>query len=328
MNKYPTLHRHRVGPMPARRRAMLILAGLLFIAAMHWIVPTSPHAFHALHIVLRKLFIVPIILAAAWFGLRGAMVAAGISSLLYGPHILVSWTGQFAENLNQLADMALFWVVAAIAGLLYERERAATLKAEQAHHGTLEALASALDAREHETDRHSERVADLALRIAERFGLNDSQLRVLRDAARLHDVGKIGVRDQLLLKPGKLDDAERQQMQQHAEIGSRIVHRLPSLHEAAELIRCHHERYDGTGYPRGLRGESIPLAARIFTVADVYDALTNDRPYRKAMPYPQAMRMIHEGSGSAFDPSVVAAFEAEMQARSHDAPAQREEAGV
>jgi HD-GYP domain-containing protein (c-di-GMP phosphodiesterase class II) len=300
-----TTHRSRVFYW----RVGLLVVLLLVIAVAHWGLPTTPHALHAMHVVLRKLFIVPIVLAGAWFGIRGAVVAAAVSTVLYAPHVLLNWSGQTGENLNQAADIGLFWIVGILAGILFEREHLAMRSAEQAHHGTLEALASALDAREHETDRHSHRVADLAVRMGGQMGLTNREIRTLREAARLHDVGKIGIPDQVLLKPGAFNPTERQMMQEHAEIGSRIVGRLPSLREAAALILCHHERFDGSGYPRGLAGEAIPLPARIFAVADVYDALTNDRPYQQAMPHADAMVIIREDSGHAFDPTVLDVFE-------------------
>lgn len=300
-----TTHRSRVYYW----RVGLLVALLLVIAVAHWGLPTTPHALHAVHVVLRKLFIVPIVLAGAWFGIRGAVVAAAVSTVLYAPHVLLNWSGQTGENLNQAADTGLFWIVGVLAGVLFEREHRAVQSAEQAHRGTLEALASALDAREHETDRHSHRVADLAVRIGRQMGLTNREIRTLREAARLHDVGKIGIPDQVLLKPGCFNTNERQMMQAHAEIGSRIVGQLPSLREAAGLILCHHERFDGSGYPRGLAAEAIPLPARIFAVADVYDALTNDRPYRQAMSHAHAMVLIRQGRGSAFDPAVLDAFE-------------------
>jgi hypothetical protein len=290
-------------------RVILLLLLLLGIASVHWVLPVSPHVFHAAHIVFRKLFVVPIVLGGAWFGMRGAVAAAVISTALYAPHVVMDWSGQVGENLNQSTDVALFWLVGLLAGWLFQREHAARRNAEQAHQGTLEALAAALDAREHETDCHSVRVAELAVRVGVYIGIHEDELRVLREAARLHDVGKIGIPDRVLLKPGPLTDRERQLMQRHAEIGSKIVGSLPSLRAAAELILCHHERFDGTGYPRQLKGREIPLAAKVFSIADVYDALTSDRPYRAALSQQEALSMIRAQAGHAFDPEVVDAFE-------------------
>lgn len=313
------------GPRADRVRSILVLVLLLGLGLTHALVPVEPEVFHAMHVAFRKLFLVPIVLAGAWFGLRGTVVAAAISTALYTPHILMDWTGQTGENLNQSADIALFWVVGLLVGWLLQRERESTIKAEQAHQGTLEALATALDAREHDTDSHSGRVAELAVRVGNYIGLAEDEIRILREAARLHDVGKIGIPDHVLLKPGPLDERERRLMQRHAEIGSEIVSRIPSLRAAAELILCHHERFDGTGYPRQLKDKEIPLAAKVFSVADVYDALTNDRPYRSALTQQQALAFIKEQSGKAFDPDIVEAFDAVLVKDSDD-PSQRQQA--
>ena len=138
------------------RRVTLIFVSLLAIAIAHWLLPTTPHALHAVHVVLRKTFIVPIVLAGSWFGIRGVVAAAAISTVFFSLHVLMDWSGQTEENLNQAADVGLFWIVGVLAGYLFERKHRAMRAAEQAHHGILEALASALDAREHNTDRHDE----------------------------------------------------------------------------------------------------------------------------------------------------------------------------
>ena len=300
---------NRLRLYPPANRIALILSLLFLISVLHWLLPVSPHVFHGVHIVLRKMFIVPIVLAGAWYGWRGAFVAAAISTLLYGPHVLFDWSNRTSENLNQISDIVMFWAIGLLSGYLFDRYRVANHRSEQAHRGTLDALALALDAREHDTDRHSERVADLATRLGRAVNLPDTEIEVLREAARLHDVGKIGVPDRILLKPGPLNDAERRLMQSHVEIGCRIVGRMPSLQKAAELIRFHHERFDGTGYPRGLKGDEIPLAAKVFAVADVFDALTNDRPYRLAMSPDEAISVIKEQTGQAFAPDIMAVFE-------------------
>jgi HD-GYP domain-containing protein (c-di-GMP phosphodiesterase class II) len=158
-------------------------------------------------------------------------------------------------------------------------------------------------------------VADLACRIGERMGLQARQVLRLAQAAVLHDVGKIGVADNVLHKPGGLDEVEKAQMRQHAEKGYRILSAAPHLHGVAELVYAHHEWYDGTGYPRGLQGDQIPLEARIFAVADVFDALTSDRPYRRAMNRDEALRIIQEQRGRHFDPEVVRVFLAVLRER-------------
>lgn len=303
----------QVDASSTRRRWLVI--GLLIAAIMIWhgATPLTPGWMHAAHILLRKLFVVPILLAAIWFGMRGAIIAATVVSLVYLPYMFVAWSGQTAENMNQGGEVVTFWIVGVLAGWLATRERRALQRAADMSRDALKALVAALDAREHQTEQHSHRVAELAGRIGRRLRLDSRSLTVLREAAVLHDVGKIGVPDQVLLKPGPLTDEERRIMQSHAEMGYEILSAATHLREVAELVYAHHERFDGTGYPRGLAGQAIPLGARIFAIADVYDALTSDRPYRSAMAHDEAMRLIDEQDGRAFDPDVIAAFTAEIQ---------------
>ncbi len=290
------------------RRWLVVLLLIVVVAVSHWATPPASGWLHALHIVLRKLFIVPILLGAIWFGIRGAIVSAGLVSIIYTPYILIAWSGRLAENLNQSGEIVTFWVVGLLAGWLATRETNALRRAADASRDTLRALVAALDAREHQTEQHSHRVAKLSLRIGEKLGLGARDLATLHEAALLHDVGKIGVPDHVLLKPGPLTDDERAIMQQHAEVGHAILNATNHLRGVADLVHAHHERFDGTGYPRGLAGNGIPLGARIFAVADVFDALTSDRPYRQAMPESDALELIVAASGSHFDPRVVAAF--------------------
>ncbi len=182
---------------------------------------------------------------------------------------------------------------------------------ERADAAFAEALAEALDIREHETGDHSKRVACHTLVLARRFISDPHRLRQIYWGALLHDIGKIGVPDAILLKQGALDDAEWREMRTHPEKGYRIVAQIPGMKEAAELILSHEERFDGSGYPRGLRGEQICLGARLFAVIDTLDAMTSDRPYRKGGSFDQAYDEIAGMSGIQFDPLAVQAFMAE-----------------
>jgi len=193
------------------------------------------------------------------------------------------------------------------------RER--TLKLNEALHDveesykiTLEALVTALDAREHETQAHSQRVREYTLTLAQRLGLKHDDLIQTGRGALLHDVGKIGVRDSILLKPGKLNEAEWVEMRKHPQIGYNILQSIEFLSPAAEIVLCHQERWDGTGYPNRLAGLDIPLGARIFAVVDTMDAMTSDRPYRKALSFESAISEIRSCSGSQFDPRIAEAF--------------------
>jgi len=173
---------------------------------------------------------------------------------------------------------------------------------------TLEALVAALDAREHETKAHSKRVSEYTLYLAREMSVDPTQLDVIRRGAMLHDIGKIGISDTILLKPGKLTAEEWVVMQKHPQIGYWILDGIDALKSASDIVLSHHERYEGGGYPRGLKGEGIPLGARIFAVADTLDVMTSDRPYRKALSYDEARLEITRFSGRQFDPEVVKHF--------------------
>jgi len=180
---------------------------------------------------------------------------------------------------------------------------------ENAYTHTLYALVSALDAREHETSDHSQRVVRYTVAIAKIMGIEEPELGEIARGALLHDIGKIGVPDAILLKPGPLNSTEWEEMRRHPDIGFQILRSIPFLRVPAEIVLSHQERFDGRGYPRGLRGEEIPLGARIFAVADTLDAMTSDRSYRAGTTFAAARAEIVRCSGTQFDPEVVRAFE-------------------
>ncbi len=179
---------------------------------------------------------------------------------------------------------------------------------DEASESTLDALLAALDARERETKAHSKRVGDYAVHLAGMLGVRGGDLEVIRRGAMLHDIGKIGISDGILLKPGQLTEAEWHEMRRHPQIGYWILSAVEPLRGAAEIVLCHHERYDGRGYPRGLQGVEIVLGARIFSVIDTLDAMTSDRPYHRGLSWDEARREIAANAGTQFDPAVVAAF--------------------
>ena len=175
-------------------------------------------------------------------------------------------------------------------------------------------LCAALNLRDHVTSGHARRVTELACVVARQIGLPKEEMRQIEKAAILHDIGKIGVADAVLSKPGPLSQVEWTEMKRHPELGYQMLQGIDFLKEAAEIVYAHHERFDGHGYPRGLQGEAIPLGARIFAVVDAYDAMTSHRPYRRAVPHREAVVEIIRNSGTQFDPRVVRAFlEAERQ---------------
>ncbi|MBI1727732.1 MAG: response regulator [Candidatus Rokubacteria bacterium] len=185
---------------------------------------------------------------------------------------------------------------------------AALNELDDTYRSTIEALGSALDTRDIGTHAHSRRVVGYSLALARAHGLPESQLRDLEHGVLLHDIGKIGIPDGILLKPGPLAPEEWKIMRTHPDLGRRLVEPIPFLRGAVPIVYHHHERWDGTGYPSGLRGETIPLGARIFAAADAFDAMTFDRPYSVAISFEAARREIERCSGTHFDPAVVETF--------------------
>jgi putative nucleotidyltransferase with HDIG domain len=191
----------------------------------------------------------------------------------------------------------------------YRRERARAQQLRRSYKATVRALSNAVEARDAYTGQHAERVAAYGLAIARATGINVADEPQLEFGFLLHDIGKVGVPDELLFKPAALSKEELGRIARHAEIGAAILGHVDFLDEAMLIVRHHHERWDGSGYPDGLEGEEIPLAARVFAIADTLDALTTDRPYRRAVGWAAAREVIREGSGSQFDPAVVRAYE-------------------
>ena len=235
----------------------------------------------------------------------------------------------YAEGLYALSDAAIasarhaalksaghaMLIVLATGGLLYPlilrltsrlsnfSERLLTANLE-----TAQVLGSAIAQRDSDTDAHNYRVTLYAVHLAEAAGLDADALRALIKGAFLHDVGKIGIRDHILLKPGKLDADEFSIMKTHVDHGLEIIRRSGWLTDAADVIGAHHEKFDGSGYPKGLKGDTIPIAARIFAIADVFDALTSRRPYKEPFSFEAALQMLQQGRGVHFDPELLDLF--------------------
>lgn len=195
-----------------------------------------------------------------------------------------------------------------IVGSRTSRLRATMEDLERSYDSTLEAMGDALDLRDEETEGHSRRVTAYTIAIARAMGMNSEELKIIARGAFLHDIGKIATPDAILLKPGRLDEKETTIMRQHCERGYEIVRKIPFLEGASAIVYAHQERFDGTGYPRGLSGTDIPLGARIFAIADTLDAITSDRPYRKGASFQSARDEITRCAGSQFDPSIVEVF--------------------
>ena len=227
-----------------------------------------------------------------------------------------------AAALVTLGSVALFF---ALSGVFRDSTRRLRRQSEalsrsfdelvDAHGQSLEALAAALETRDRETEGHSVRVTQYSRALGEALGLSTEELGALQSGALLHDIGKIGVPDAILRKPGPLLSHEWEQMRRHPEIGAGMVGRIAFLETALPVVRHHHERFDGAGYPDRLENDGIPLTARIFAVADTFDAMTSDRPYRRAVPIPEARDEIANSSGTQFDPRIVEAFLSIPEAR-------------
>jgi HD-GYP domain-containing protein (c-di-GMP phosphodiesterase class II)/putative methionine-R-sulfoxide reductase with GAF domain len=224
------------------------------------------------------------------------------------------WTNaRITDNLHTLANQA---AIALERNRLLVVTRKQAEEIEDAYHElettydqTLIALSSALDARDRETEGHSLRVAQIAHHLGKRLGLSQEESKALGRGSILHDIGKIGISDSVLLKTGPLSAQEWKSMRLHPDIGARIIEGIPFLKDALPVIRFHQERWDGSGYPIGLKGQEIPLLARIFSVVDAFDALTNDRPYRKKMLLGDAIKYLKNEAGILFDPAIVTEFE-------------------
>lgn len=214
----------------------------------------------------------------------------------------------FVRNPWEVHEADLFATVAGVLASLAAR-LVAEEEAVHARENAIHALGLALEYRDDDTKGHTDRVTSLALQTAQEMDLSEGDIAALRWGAYLHDIGKIAIPDAILHKPGKLDDAEWLAMKTHTTIGHSFADRLSFLPKAAlDVVRHHHERWDGNGYPAKLAGEAIPLLARIFSVADVYDALTSERPYKRAWSHEEAMAEICRSAGKQFDPLVVVAF--------------------
>jgi putative nucleotidyltransferase with HDIG domain len=297
--------------------AVLVASSVLLLATLHSVIGVSTHPTHVFHLILRFLYLFPIVGAALWYGLPGGLLTASAVSLVFVAHILTAWPGQTMENANQFAMIGIYFLFGVVSGVFVrarDRERALRLaghlRAERA--ALIEGIAgliTALGFRDDDTRKHCERVSGLAVEIGRRRGLAGERLEALRLAALVHDLGKIGIPDDVLLKPETLTEAERARIERHPEIAAEILRRIHGAREIAEIVLCHHECPDGSGYPRGLTRDRIPPESGILRVADVYSALTESRNYKPRLGYREALETMKEWGETKLDTQSVTALE-------------------
>jgi putative nucleotidyltransferase with HDIG domain len=218
--------------------------------------------------------------------------------------------GQSRHELLTIADSNLYQAKNSDEGIVFtsESQRANRELRAEASFEVLDALITAVDNKDRYTRKHSEDVTEYALWMAEELGLSEETMRTLRIGGLLHDVGKIGVPDEILRKPGRLTDEEFEIMKRHPRLGEMIVGGIPGMSSILDAVRSHHERWDGMGYPDRLKGEEIPFMGRLLAVADAFSAMTTDRPYRKGLNLDKALAEIRANIGTQFDPEMADAF--------------------
>ena len=275
------------------------------------------HGIHNSAIVSVPLFVM---LGPLLYGRRAVplFLALGLASVAVVVALEMNGVLQTAMPAS-FADLGALSVLVLCAGILVwvimsnlegnlKRARKSESDLRGAYDHTLEGWAKALEQRDQETEGHARRVADLCLRLAKEWGFSGESLQHIRRGALLHDIGKMAIPDDVLLKPGPLNPRERTIMRRHTTVAGRMLRGISYLQPALSIPLSHHEHWDGTGYPKGLKGRRIPLQARIFSVVDHYDALNSPRPYRRAWPKSKVIAYIRENSGKVFDPEVVETF--------------------
>lgn len=281
----------------------------MLISIAHFTIGTLRHEMHIEHVILQALYVVPIIAGALWFGVRGALAVVIVVSSIYYSYMRVMWPDQPMENTNQLAMLVIYWVVGTVTGVLVqmkENQRQAHLRAQQLarRESMIQALYSLSDAlrlRDQYTRKHSERVSSLAVEIGKRRGLGTGELDILRLAALVHDIGKIGIRDDVLFKPAQLSPEERAGIEQHPVTAASILASIEGAKEIADIVLTHHECPDGSGYPNHLTAEQIPVGAHILRVADVFSSLVDSRPYKAGLDSQETLRIMHGLAPSQLD---------------------------
>ena len=250
--------------------------------------------------------------ASPFLFLASALSMVAIATLQVTGHIPASAGVNLGDLLAQLVLLAAgsYLVAATMGAIEHNLKRAARFEAQlkESYELTLEGWVKALEYRDRETEGHCRRVTSLSMQLADRLGLRSDEIAQIHNGALLHDIGKMAIPDSILFKPGPLDEAEWELMRKHPVYAKEMLESIPFLQSSISIPYCHHERWDGQGYPQGLKGEEIPLPSRIFTIVDHWEALSSDRPYRKAMPKEQVFVYIKENEGRVFDPHLAEIF--------------------
>jgi len=294
----------------------LLASVILLVGTLHFVTRTGDPALHAWHIFFRKLFFIPLLAGAVWYCLRGALLTAVGVIGVYVLHLVYDWPRLHWERMNQVGEIVSFVLFAIVAGTLMRLEQRTRERAElqrrQAErdklHALVRSLSETLGARDADTQEHSRRVASMAGRFGRHLRLPHEAMQDLYLAGLLHDIGKVGIRDDILHKPDALNPEERARVMEHPRIAERIL--APGGFAAvSHAVAAHHENWDGSGYPAGLAGNAIPLPARILAIVDCYDALASERPYHHGLEAVGEIRSIMDGmSGQKLDPGLLAQF--------------------
>jgi HD-GYP domain-containing protein (c-di-GMP phosphodiesterase class II) len=267
-------------------------------------------------------FPVFIVFTTFMFGRRGLWIATILSIAavvaVYFLQLSGIFESQFVASFTRVFILSFLLVITALViWVVHGSWETNMLRLRESYDLTLQGWARALEYRDGETAGHTRRVTELSVALAKRLGLSDDEIRNLQRGAYLHDIGKMAIPDNILLKPGPLTEEEWKFMRQHPVRAREFISEIPYLQPAIQVAYSHHERWDGKGYPEGLGGDQIPLPARIFTVIDNWDALNSDRPYRKAWPREKVIAYLRDNAGSIFDPQVVQAFLGILEREGH-----------
>lgn len=301
--------------MISLNKAVGIVGCAVFVSALHFTLGAKSDENIVLHMLFQKLYFLPILLGAVWYRFRGGLFTALLSSALYLFHLWFIWPRTQMDMVGHLGEIISFLLLGGVAGLLVVLEcRANDRSVRNEKRGEREkvkavivSLSESLAARDPQTREHSRRVSKLAAEFASHLGMPTPQVKAIQIAGLLHDIGKIGIPDDILLKSDTLSGEERNRIMEHPLIGEKILSSI-GFDGIVEIMATHHENIDGSGYPRGLAGESIPKAGRILAIADTYDALCSQRPYKPPIAEHQIREIMNGMAGNKLDPFLVEKF--------------------